>query len=140
MSKADGDLFLQACGIVHGCVMCSPVLPQYQEISGEGFSLELVPSFSLARKATSRASHSSSSRMRRLLFFWIHLASALAFGTFGMFFQDLQAVKKALEFNETDYNGRRIYVSKASEGRDAPLRRDIDSFSFLYHMSCSLNS
>ncbi|CAE7671622.1 unnamed protein product, partial [Symbiodinium pilosum] len=31
-------------------------------------------------------------------------------------FKDEEAVKKALEFNETDYNGRRIYVSKASEG------------------------
>ena len=27
-----------------------------------------------------------------------------------------EALKKALEFNETDYEGRKIYVSKASDG------------------------
>jgi len=31
-------------------------------------------------------------------------------------FKDEEAVKKALEFNETDYEGRKIYVNKAGEG------------------------
>ena len=35
-----------------------------------------------------------------------------------------QAVKKALEFNETEYSGRTIYVSKAGdrEGRLSPIQ------------------
>lgn len=31
-------------------------------------------------------------------------------------FKDEEALKKALEFNETDYEGRKIYVTKASDG------------------------